>query len=287
MKFTDLQRIYGNAERELRSLLLSVDLIDFDGAKAEKIKHKARQIVTYLNAISGRWTQRISREAYAKAEKQSRAALARLGKTRARGPEPSRSGPKVVQDIAETALLRATGSIMRTVENYVSAAMLAAQAMRNAPRAIQAFDYADFADDIADLASEAVKNELARGTLQKQIMDLLRQAVVDGDFIIINDRYYNLRKYAKMLARTTLHNAQAAATLDSCKRFENDLVEITDHNTICNYCKQFEGGVFSISGNDPDYPSLDSSGFLEAHPNCEHRALPTSREAQGAREIFG
>jgi hypothetical protein len=281
MKFGDLQRIYGAAEKELRSLMLSVNIGTFDGAKAEELKRKARRIVTYLNAISGRWTQRMTREAYAKADKRTRAILARLGKTRARGPEPARSGPKAVQDIAETALLKATGSIMQTVENYVSAAMLAASTIKNVPAVIQAFDYADVEDEIGDLARKAVKKEMARGALQRQIMDALEKDILDGNFITIVgkdgiSRTYNIRKYAKMVARTTLRDAQTAATLDNCKRYENDLVEVSSHGTDCEICQEYEGNIYSISGNDSKYPVLDEDPPF--HPNCMHVITPTSEE---------
>jgi hypothetical protein len=281
MKFGDLQRIYGAAEKELRSLMLGIDLADFDGAKAETLKRKARRIVTYLNVISGRWTQRITREAYAKADKRTRAILARLGKTRARGPEPARSGPKAVQDIAETALLKAIGSIMQTVENYAAAAMRATQAIRIIPATIQAFAYGDVADKIDDLARKAVKKEMARGALQKQIMDTLEEDILDGNFITIVgkagvSRTYNIRKYAKMVARTTLRDAQTAATIDNCKRYENDLVAVSSHGTDCAICAEYEGNIYSISGNDSKYPALDESPPF--HPNCMHVITPTSEE---------
>ena len=283
MKLNDLQRIYGNAERELRSLMLAVNIDAFDGAKAEELKRKARRIVTYLNAISGRWTQQITREAYAKADKRTRAILARLGKTRARGPEPARSGPKAVQDIAETALLKATGSIMKTVEDYAAATILASQAIRSVPVPIQAFAYEDVADEIGDLAREAVKKQMARGALQKQIMDALRDAIVDGDFIIINGRHYALRKYAKMVARTTMRDSQTAATLDNCKRYENDLVEVSSHGTDCEICLPYEGNVYSVSGTSSKYPHLSEDPPF--HPNCLHSILPTSEEEIHVRSL--
>jgi len=150
---------------------------------------------------------------------------------------------------------------------------------------VQEFDYEDMEGEIADLAAQAVKTEVSSGALKKQIMDRLRQLVGDENFIQIGDRMYNLGAYARMVARTTLREAQTQATLDQCATYENDLVEISDHNTDCELCQQYEGNIYSLSGNDPEYPKLEEE--TPFHPNCQHSMLPTSAEAQEARRIFG
>jgi hypothetical protein len=285
MKFTDLQRIYGAAGHELRILLLSIDLSTFDGAKAEEIKRKARRIVTYLNGVSGRWTRRTTKVAYEKAAEKAKARLWKLGRRIPRGKPPARSGPQVVEATADTALLKATGSIMRTVEQFVSAALMGTGATKSIIGVVQEFDYEDMEGEIADLAAQAVKQELSSGALKKQIMDRLRELVGDENFIQIGERMYNLGAYARMVARTTLREAQTQATLDLCATYENDLVEISDHNTDCELCEQYEGNIYSLSGNDSEYPKLEEE--TPFHPNCQHSILPTSSEAQRAREIFG
>jgi hypothetical protein len=282
VKFTDLQRIYGAAGHELRTLLLSIDLSTFDGAKAEEIKRKARRIVTYLNGVSGRWTRQTTKVAYEKAAEKAKAQLWKLGRRIPRGIMPARSGPAVVEATADTALLKATGSIMRTVEQFVSAALMGTGATKSLVGAVQEFGYEDLADAIDDLAEQAVKQELSRGALQKQIMDLLRQQVGDENFIQIGDRMYNLRAYAKMVARTSLAEAQTQATLDQCALYENDLVQVSVHQTVCDICLEYEGNIYSISGNDPNYPKLEE--WAPFHPNCGHGMEPTS---EAEIEVYG
>ena len=282
MKFNDLQRIYGAAGHELRTLLLSIDLSTFDGAKAEEIKRKAKRIVTYLNAVAGRWTRQTTKVAYEKAAEKAKAQLWRLGRHIPRGKPPARSGPQVVEETADKALLRATGSIMRTVEKFISAALMGTGATKSLIGTVQEFDYEDVEAEFADLAAEAVRLELSRGALKKAIMDRLRQLVDDEKLITIGERTYNLSKYAEMVARTTLREAQTRATLDLCATYENDLVEISDHNTDCVLCEQYEGNVYSLSGNDPEYPKLEEE--TPFHPNCQHSMLPTSETAINVRE---
>jgi len=285
MKFTDLQRIYGAAGHELRTLLLSIDLSTFDGAKAEEIKRKARRIVTYLNGVSGRWTRRTTKVAYEKAAEKAKVRLWKLGRRIPRGKPPARSGPQVVEATADTALLKATGSIMRTVEQFVSAALMGTSATKSIIGVVQEFDYDDMEGEIADLAAQAVKQELSSGALKKQIMDRLRELVGDENFIQIGERMYNLGAYARMVARTTLREAQTQATLDQCATYENDLVEVSDHNTDCDICLEYEGNVYSLSGNDPEYPVLDEQPPF--HPNCKHSILPVSEAEISVREREG
>ena len=280
MKFTDLQRIYGAAGHELRTLLLSIDLSTFDGAKAEEIKRKARRIVTYLNGVSGRWTRRTTKVAYEKAAEKAKARLWKLGRRIPRGIMPARSGPQVVEATADTALLKATGSIMRTVEQFVSAALMGMGATKSIIGVVQEFDYKDVEGEIATLSAEAVRLELSRGALKKAIMDRLRQLVSDENFIKImcKDnvvRQYNLRSYAEMVARTTYRQAQTQATRDNCALYENDLVEVSQNGTDCKECLEYEKQkIYSLSGNDPNYPILDKDPPW--HPNCQHSISPSS-----------
>jgi hypothetical protein len=96
---------------------------------------------------------------------------------------------------------------------------------------------------------------------------------------------YNLGAYARMVARTTLREAQTQATLDLCATYENDLVEVSYHGTDCDICLEYEGKVYSLSGNDPNYPVLDEQPPF--HPNCKHDILPTSEAEISVREREG
>lgn len=287
MKYTDLQKVYRAAGDELRRILLAVDLESFDGAKAEDVKRRARRVVTYLNAMSGRWSRQMTRAAYAKAEKRTRDILWRLGRRIPRGPLPARSGPGAVAEVVEATILKATGSIMGTIERYVSVSLLAAQSARSAPLAVQEFGYNEEAEVIDDLAREAVKKEVSRKTLMKTIREHLIEIMGDRKYIMITghdgvERMYDLGKYAKMVARTTLRESQTRATLDLCSRYENDLVEVSSHGTTCEICLPYEGQIYSISGNDPKYPHLEEQ--TPFHPNCAHSILPTSIEEIRVRE---
>jgi hypothetical protein len=63
-----------------------------------------------------------------------------------------------------------------------------------------------------------------------------------------------------------------------CAEFENDLVIIPEHASVCEECIPHIGKVFSISGNHPDYPELPDGG-PPWHPNDWCYMNPTSENA--------
>jgi len=135
------------------------------------------------------------------------------------------------------------------------------------------------------LGEEAIKAEISRGELKKQIMDYLKRHITEDGLILVKGKYWDARKYAKLVARTELRKAQTEATKDTCKQYENDLVQVSSHGTVCDICIPFEGNVYSISGHDLEFPPLTDDPPY--HPHCDHSIHPTSREAIKTREIFG
>ena len=275
----DLVTIYGRAGRSLREVLLSFDLAEFDEGKAAAIKAKAERIIARLNADAARWIRSAVGRAYKAGAARTKTALEILGK---RPVNKIITGDKAMKDAVLMVLVKANGSIRRTVEQFLTAAVLGAQAARFAP--VQAFALPESEDFFARMGQEAVRTEKSRGWLQKQIYDHLKGLIGDDDFIEINGRHYNVRKYSKMVARTSLRQAQTEATLDLCRKYNNDLVRWSDHATDCAVCDVYEGNVYSISGTHPTYPKLEAKPPI--HPNCKHSLLPTSDVAREVRKEF-
>lgn len=104
---------------------------------------------------------------------------------------------------------------------------------------------------------------------------------IDGYYITVIDkngkpRNYNLRGYAEMCVYTEAINAQAEATVNIALENDSDLVQVSDHSTICPICIPYEGKVFSISGKDTDFPMLEQQPAY--HPRCKHTLTVTYRE---------
>jgi len=279
MKQGDLERLYREAGRSLRSDLLSINLDKFSDDEADMIRRQAGLTVAGLNLVAEKWTGSALKDTAEKAKNKTRVALEILGKKPKR-PQITDPGYNARMKALET-LIKANNSIMANVDKYLSVALVASHKARTAQ--VQEFNYSEAAEELDEIAMAALLKEKSRGWLSKQIIEFLRALIEEDEFIEINGRMYKMSKYAKMVARTELRNVQTAATLDLCKQYDNDLVQVSDHGTDCEsgICQQFEGNIYSISGAHPKYPQLEETPPY--HPNCLHSILPTSDEAIWAR----
>jgi hypothetical protein len=258
-----LERIYGAAGRELRRIL---------SLEPGVARVRAREIVKVLNMAVDKWANGAIPRAYAKGERRTRTSLEILGRKRRHPPVEDR--PRRLIDDLMILLLRANNSIPVTVDRYLAAAAMASRTVGAAR--VREFSFNQAASDVGRLAAEAELKEKSRGWLSKQVRDFLRTLIEDDEFIEINGRMYRMNKYAELVARTAMRESQTAATLDLCRQYENDLVQWSDHGTVCEICIQFEDKIYSISGTSLDYPMLEEEP--PAHPNCQHVLLATSEE---------
>ena len=110
-------------------------------------------------------------------------------------------------------------------------------------------------------------------------------------------RRWSLHTYGAMVSRTTSRQAEVLAVLTADP--EQDLYQISSHNTACKLCAPYEGRVYSRSGADPDFPPLaaafgkvDRNGpddlsntYLNIHPNCLHVLIPWTPAGRSEEEI--
>ena len=280
MSEIDLARIYGEAAREIKGEFRAIDILNFDSGKAETIRKRTRRLTLALDLAAKKWADSALVSAYVRGAGRARVALEILGKKPRRQPM---SKEVILRDRALETLVRANVSIRRTVDLFLEAALVGAQTARSAR--IQEFDRRETLRRFAEMGEEAVAAEISRGELAKKIIDYLTGRINEEGLIEVKGKFWDARKYAKMVARTEMRKAQTEATKDLCRQYENDLVEVSDHNTECEICMEIEGNIYSLSGRDQDYPEMPME--FPPHPNCQHSLHPTSREAIGARETFG
>lgn len=278
-----LERIYGIAGRELRSMLMALDPLAYDDAKGRLVMAKSRELARTLNVAVVQWADYAVPRAYAKGERIARTALEILGKKPKRMQLYDRTVK--IKDDAAMYLIRANNSIPATVGEYMALMALAAQKSQSMP--IQEFEFAQAADRIREWAQTALRLEQSAKTLAAKLRDFFTSFVSDDRYIEVKGKRWSMRKYSRLVARATLGQAQTGATLDLCNIYDNDLVQFSSHGTTCEICAPYEGRVFSLSGRHPVYPKLDAIPPHELHPNCEHSILPTSELAIEARGRFG
>jgi hypothetical protein len=272
-----LVAIYDRAGRELRTALFAVDLGEFRASAAAAAVDRTRRIVRALNVAVVAWAEGAVDRAYAAGATTARTALEIIGKHPVRPLYIDRR--RLIKDELSVTLLRANASIVETAERFLAVTAMASRVVAAAE--VREFAFGQIEDQVTRMARDAVAREKARGVLAKQVKEHLREIIGDDKTIVINGRTFQASKYAELVARNTYAEAQTAATLDLCGQYENDLVQWSDHGTICAACFEYEGNIYSISGKHPTYPPLTESPPL--HPNCEHSLLPTTEVALATR----
>jgi len=98
--------------------------------------------------------------------------------------------------------------------------------------------------------------------------------LADG-FIQAGKVKMRIATYAEMVAVTRLAEAVTIATEDRIQQAGFDLVMITGPDTD-DFCNYYVGRVFSISGDDDNYPALSEIVGQGApfHPRCTHGEAP-------------
>lgn len=147
-------------------------------------------------------------------------------------------------------------------------------------------------DDVRQAGLLAVEEKLAHGLTVKQAKQNLVSMLSEKGIYAIrtgDGKYIQLDKYAEMAIRSTQHSAVNAAGINYNEKIGNDLVYITEHYGSCPICAPYQGRVYSISGNDPRYPSLYGATPLSPvyktfHPNCRHRILSWIESLHSAEE---
>lgn len=111
--------------------------------------------------------------------------------------------------------------------------------------------------------------------MDKSLASLLKDAAVMIDnkwYVQAGSKRYSPKYYADMVTRTKFHEAQSYAAINTALAYGTSLVQVSNHNTTTAVCQQYEGKIFSINGEDPNYEQLGEAPPF--HPNCLHLLYP-------------
>lgn len=131
-----------------------------------------------------------------------------------------------------------------------------------------------FDDRYADIIG-TVSSEMATGVMNtRQAVGEALRAFADNGITGFTDRsgrHWTLENYAEMAVLTAIERSTVAGYADTMQTYGYDLAVIDGHAGSCPICAAWENVIVSVSGNDPDYPSLDEAendGCF--HPRCLH-----------------
>jgi len=136
-------------------------------------------------------------------------------------------------------------------------------------------------EDIAAINVSGPRFEVAADELQ-QAFDRAGMTVagaadeatgITPRLIEINGRNYNAAKYAELVVRTESRNAHSLSTLQRMQENNLDKIQITSHSSTCEICAEYDGNVYSATGQTQGLDTL--SEYPPFHPNCQHLITPT------------
>jgi len=270
----DLRAQYARAADDVLRILEGLQPIGFNASKSAAARARVNAVIVRLNRYARSWTKRRIREAYAEGRDVAEARLSIMGEfplTRRVNANRHKKTERRLADRVFADLFKANRSIEVIARRYCNAMLQSAEGVRE----LQAFDEGLAERFISRVSAAAVKTGLARGDLQKRLLKYLQNKLSGQDFITINGRNFNLRDYSELVARTNLRNAQTEAIKTAAWEYNHDLVEIPYKDGSCDECQEFEGKVYSLSGDDPEFPMLEEQPPL--HPRCRHYLRVTSR----------
>lgn len=99
-------------------------------------------------------------------------------------------------------------------------------------------------DTFRKVSLEATGKKYASGTTIQDMKKDLIQRLLDNGQTAFKDklgRKWRLDTYAEMVARTTTREAASVATINECKEFDVDLVQISTHYPTCELCAPLQG----------------------------------------------
>lgn len=265
-----LALIYRAAQKELIKKLRDIDVTDFQRARAEVLLVQVNREIASLNKQARGWATRTIPIAYSHGLDVSEARLRQLGITKYvnMNSQVHTSAVSILADNVTMDLLVANQTISKNVTRYI--------------RATQQQVIED------NQISKMIAEGMIQGETRKQISDRLQEAFAkqldEEKFITINGRYYQPESYSRMVARSRVGEASNQANVNASLQYGVDLVQVDIHAGSCEICDPFQGKIYSISGNDPDFPPLDERPPY--HPNCRHQLLPMTRESLELRSML-
>ena len=249
-KVEKLIEIYKDAEKKLIEIIANKKVRGNVTTFYQEMLKQVQQEILRLQIYHTQWATDITKQLYEQAYKE---AIEMLGISEESLTQLHRDAIEVIADNLVNNLNQATDLVGRQIE-----------------------------DSIREVGLSSTANKFATGQTIRQMQKQLVIKLLDEGLTAIKDkrgRNISLSSYSEMLARSIVAETQNTCVKNVMKEHNRDLVKMTEHYTSCPLCATYEGRVYSISGNDSRFPSLQSipgfrDGYNNIHPRCRHRISP-------------
>lgn len=269
-KIDQLTAVYRKAKRELVKILNDVDITDFKRVRSQALLAQVNATIAQLNQEARTWAKSTVPEAYKKGQyiAEERLKALRITKMLNYDSRIHTGAVSVLIDDVTLDLVTANGTIKSSVTRYI----------RQTQQQV--------------LEDQAINRSIAQGLIQgetrqeisKKIQKDFEKQLKEGKLISIKGRSYAPESYSRLLARAKVMESSNQATVNSALQYGVDLVQVDVHSGSCPICDPYQGKIYSISGNDSDFPPLVERPPY--HPNCRHVLLPITRESLEERGLL-
>lgn len=127
-----------------------------------------------------------------------------------------------------------------------------------------------YADIIGRVSAKVATGSITYRQAVKEELDAFADRGIAG-FVDKNGHAWDMATYAEMATLTAIERATLEGYIDTMQSYGYDLAIISSHAGACPLCVAWEDVIVSVSGDNPDYPSLgdaEASGCF--HPRCLH-----------------
>lgn len=253
-----LIQIYQEAYIDLLERIAAKRVVGRTAAYEETLLRDVYRILTGLREQSYSWAEQVIPRVYSEAAAD---ALRRWQELTGRAPQLSASFARIHRSAVQVLVTNFQGQIDDAL-TYVG------RRVRDEWRRVQL---------------QVIAQKLTTGLTVREAQKAFQERVAEEGLGAFRDslgRVWRLDRYAEMVARTVTAEATNAGIINQTLAAGGDLVWIAPHFAPCERCASLENRVYSITGRTPGYPVLEVAygGYLQIHPNCQHRASPYVRE---------
>lgn len=266
-KIRQLILAYTRAQKSLQSKLLNIDISNFEGFRAKMLLNQIDAEILFLNKQARDLSKSIVPLAYNRGINFTGNLLISQNITDNInfGAQIHKSAVEIVINQMSLDLITANEGIKQISNRFIRVTQ---------QKLIQ--------DSLINqqIAEGLISGE-ARLTTSNRLLKEFRKQIGNEQFITINGRHFEPKYYAELVARTRTREAVTQGQINVCLQYNNDLVQIDVHSGACPDCSFRQGKVYSISGNNPDFPQLDEEPPY--HPNCKCNLIPVVAEILKSR----
>lgn len=255
------------------------DAEEIAGALAE-VYSQARE--TMLKSVSARLARGVMQ--YGWAERKASEVLDAHHQLEKIYDRASKQGESLLNNVIERAMLTGNqkfyqdmkdvlGNVAHISPNAAKAGYILAD-LNNALDAAHRRILRQFDDRYADVIATAAAKMATGVTNARQAVGEALTAFADNGVDCFIDRgghRWTMENYSEMAVLTAIERSTVAGYVDTMQSYDYDLALIDGHAGSCPICAAWEGVIVSVSGDNPDYPSLgDAENDGCFHPRCLH-----------------